>query len=191
MGRVPLPFGGKLGKERPIEVTRIPLIFGYGSIYEPLQILFENGVVGLTSVFVVVGFMLKNLFKKKSIIFSVFCVYLFTSLLEMPLRLFVTQLLGICILAIAFQGEHAVQPETKFKIKVQKRLKEEFGPNAWVIKVQQLALLGVPDLLGCVNGHFFAFELKNRRKEKPSRLQAWCLQAIDRAEGISAELFTP
>ena len=78
-----------------------------------------------------------------------------------------------------------MQKETLFKIKVQKRLKEEFGPNAWVVKVQQLALLGVPDLLGCVNGHFFAFELKKDAKEKPSRLQAWCLQAIDRAGGLA------
>lgn len=74
---------------------------------EELEILFENGIVGLISVLIMVGFMFKKLYS--SYCFPILCVYFFTSLTEMPLRLWVTQLLGICLMAIAFKSEEVLE----------------------------------------------------------------------------------
>lgn len=69
---------------------------------EPLEILFENGIIGLLSILNVYFFILKRTFRK-STAFPIACVYAFTGLTEMPLRLFVTQMLGLCLLAVAFK----------------------------------------------------------------------------------------
>jgi hypothetical protein len=74
------------------------------------------------------------------------------------------------------------QPETRFKKKVQDRLKGV--DNLWFFKVQMVALLGIPDIIGCYYGKFFAWELKKDPKSKPSRLQVWCLNQIRKAGGI-------
>jgi hypothetical protein len=81
-----------------------------------------------------------------------------------------------------------MQPETRFKEKVQKRLKE-LGPDCWVVKVQQVAIRGTPDLLICYAGKFIAMELKVG-SNKASPLQEHVLQAI-RLAGGSAWVVTP
>lgn len=70
---------------------------------EPLQILFENGILGLVSSLLVLWFVLKKTYRKN--VFPVAMAYAFTGLTEMPLRLFITQVLGVCLLAIAFKEE--------------------------------------------------------------------------------------
>lgn len=55
------------------------------------------------------------------------------------------------------------QPETRFKDKIFPILKKL--PNSWWMKTQTLATVGVPDLIGVVNGRFCALELKRARKE--------------------------
>jgi hypothetical protein len=70
---------------------------------EPLQILFENGILGLLSALIVFLTLIKRSFLKKSIVFPIACVYGFTCLTEMPLRIFVTQVLGICLVGITFK----------------------------------------------------------------------------------------
>lgn len=75
---------------------------------EPLQILFENGIIGLASAITVYGFILKKTFKR-SIVFPIACVYGLIGLTEMPLRLWVEQLLGVCLIAIAFSVKESPQ----------------------------------------------------------------------------------
>lgn len=82
-----------------------------------------------------------------------------------------------------------MQPETKFKLKVQSFLKREFGDKIYFIKVQMVSLRGVPDIIGCINGNFFAFELKvGKNKVKPDSLQALHLSMIKQAGGIAREV---
>ncbi len=68
---------------------------------EPLEILFENGILGLGTSLIAFGYLLKKSFSNYA--FPVACVYGFTCLTEMPLRLFITQLLGVSLLAVAFK----------------------------------------------------------------------------------------
>jgi hypothetical protein len=80
-----------------------------------------------------------------------------------------------------------MQPETRFKLRVQKRLK--LVPNLWQIKVQQVALRGIPDILICYKGHFIAWELKvPPNKVKQGSLQEYNLEMIKQAGGISREV---
>lgn len=71
-----------------------------------LEVMFENGFIGVILMLIVYGFMLTKLFKDKTNnLFSVAVVYGFTALLEMPERIWVTQLLGVTLLAIAFKKD--------------------------------------------------------------------------------------
>ena len=78
-------------------------------------------------------------------------------------------------------------PETKFKCKVQDKLKQV--PELWVVKIQQVALRGIPDLLICYKGMFYAWELKTE-KGKLDPLQEHVLNNIKLAGGI-ARVVTP
>lgn len=62
-------------------------------------------------------------------------------------------------------------------------------PRIWVIKVQQVAKIGDPDILLCVCGFFVAWELKVG-KNKATKLQAHKLDQIKKAGGI-ARVVTP
>lgn len=77
--------------------------------------------------------------------------------------------------------------ETKFKEKVQRALREI--PDLYCVKIQQVALRGVPDLLICYRGHFHAWELKTD-KGKVEDLQAFVIEKINKAGG-RARVVTP
>lgn len=68
------------------------------------------------------------------------------------------------------------QPETKFKERALRDLRAI--PFVWVVKIQQVALRGIPDLLISAGGKFVAIELKKDRYSKPSKLQVHTLEAI-------------
>ena len=81
----------------------------------------------------------------------------------------------------------AKQPETRFKEKIFPILKKL--PNSWWMKTQMMALLGIPDLIGVVNGRFVALELKKARKDALCthgrvRLQGKILLEIRNAGGF-------
>jgi len=76
----------------------------------------------------------------------------------------------------------ALKPETRFKNKIRPLLKRL--PNSYWVKVAQVSTRGVPDYLGCINGHFIALELKCSDKEKPDPLQQWHLNQIAMAGGF-------
>tara|TARA_Y100000593_G_C4235468_1_gene299288 strand:- start:35 stop:283 length:249 start_codon:yes stop_codon:yes gene_type:complete len=56
--------------------------------------------------------------------------------------------------------------------------------NSYWIKIQQVALKGVPDILGTINGRFIALELKIEG-DKADKLQEYVLQEIDKSGGIA------
>ena len=77
----------------------------------------------------------------------------------------------------------AKKPETIFKEKVLEELREI--KNSYWIKVQQLAIIGIPDILVTINGRFIALELKKDEKGKADKLQEYVLHEIDKAGGIA------
>lgn len=80
-----------------------------------------------------------------------------------------------------------MQPETRFKLKVQKRLSEI--PGLYHVKIQQVALRGVPDILACFRGWFIALELKvPPNKIKAGSLQELNLKWIEEAGGYAREV---
>lgn len=74
--------------------------------------------------------------------------------------------------------------ETLFKEKVRKQL--DALPRSWWVKTQMVSLRGIPDFLGCINGHFVAIELKIDGEEADP-LQAWNLNKIIKAGGLGLE----
>lgn len=77
----------------------------------------------------------------------------------------------------------AKKPETLFKEKVLEELRTL--PHSYWIKIQQVTLKGVPDILGVINGRFIALELKKDAKEKPEKLQEYVLNEVNKAGGIA------
>jgi hypothetical protein len=74
-------------------------------------------------------------------------------------------------------------PETKFKEKIFPYLKNL--PNSWFTKIQQRAIRGTPDFLGCVNGYFVALELKKDEDEDLDLLQEYNIRNILNAGGCA------
>lgn len=70
-----------------------------------LEVLFENGIVGLVLCLGTYFYLIRSLFRRHTDEFSTALVYGFIALTQMPLRLYVTQLLGVCLLARAFKDE--------------------------------------------------------------------------------------
>jgi len=58
-------------------------------------------------------------------------------------------------------------------------------PNVWSFKVfgNSFQLPGVPDFIGCCNGHFFGIELKREKGGKLSLVQQKVIAAIESAGG--------
>lgn len=81
-----------------------------------------------------------------------------------------------------------MQPETRFKMKVQKEL-DKLKPLVWYTKVQQVVKRGDPDLIICAAGKFAAWELKVGTN-KATPLQAHTLSSISKALGW-ATVVTP
>lgn len=80
-----------------------------------------------------------------------------------------------------------MQPETKFKMKVMNRLKTIL--DLYVVKIQQVSVRGIPDLIICYKGKFVAWELKvPPNKLKAGSLQEHNLNLISKAGGIAREV---
>lgn len=79
------------------------------------------------------------------------------------------------------------KPETKLKIKVMADLR---GTGAWVEKIQQVGIVGTPDLLVCRNGYFIGIELKKDELSLISKTQVLKLRKIKKAGGL-AYIVTP
>jgi len=76
--------------------------------------------------------------------------------------------------------------EKRLKEKVLRMLKKDFA-DAWVYKTSDKCKYGIPDLLICSKGHFFAAELKvGNRKGRRFKLQLYYLEQIKCAGGSAA-----
>lgn len=80
-----------------------------------------------------------------------------------------------------------MQAETLFGIKVDKRLREL--DNCWFCNIQQVAIRGIPDRLGCIDGKFFALELKTSKHARRAKLQEYIIEKICEAGGYGAFVY--
>ena len=78
-----------------------------------------------------------------------------------------------------------MQKETRFKIKVLKKLKKL--PRSWWYKTVAVSVAGIPDVIGCLNGMFVALELKPENRA-PTLLQSFVLAKIREAGGYARVL---
>lgn len=58
-------------------------------------------------------------------------------------------------------------------------------PELYVFKKEAGALRGIPDIIGCYKGKFFAWELKRDARAKPSVLQQYHINNIIKSDGIA------
>ena len=77
----------------------------------------------------------------------------------------------------------ATTPEAKVKAKVVGILKDE-GAYYFFPATHGYGRSGVPDIVACVNGHFFAIECK-AGKNKPTALQVREIETIRKAGGVA------
>lgn len=68
-----------------------------------------------------------------------------------------------------------MQAETLFKKKVRASVTKL--PLSWWLTAQMLSILGIPDLIGCVNGKFVALELKISKEAAEKKRGKVVLQA--------------
>lgn len=85
----------------------------------------------------------------------------------------------------------AKQPESRLQLKIRKHLEKTFK-GSWWFKVHggPFQPAGIPDLLGCVDGQFFAFEVK-RPGKRPSAIQRKVMGIIQEAGGVAEVVYTP
>jgi Holliday junction resolvase len=58
-------------------------------------------------------------------------------------------------------------------------------PGTVWFSIQQVAINGTPDILGCANGIFVALELKASAKSRRSKLQEYNIKKINDAGGFA------
>lgn len=77
--------------------------------------------------------------------------------------------------------------ESSFQNKIKKHLEEQ---GAYVLKYNAsgISRVGVPDLISCINGIFVGIEVKVGNN-KPTELQLYNLQLIEKAKGISMVIY--
>lgn len=91
----------------------------------------------------------------------------------------------------------AKQRESKLQIRIRKILRKEVG--GWWFKVWGGAFQqsGIPDIVGCVEGYFFAFEVKvpkgkSNRKGEASEIQLSTIEDIQKdGGGVALVIYSP
>lgn len=83
------------------------------------------------------------------------------------------------------------QPESRLQKKIREALEAEF-PDSWWVKIHggPFQRSGIPDLLGCVDGLFFGFEVK-RPGEEATALQANTIVKLNLAKATACVVRTP
>lgn len=77
--------------------------------------------------------------------------------------------------------------ERNFQTKVLKRLRKL--QRSWWVKINDNATVGLPDIIGCVNGIFVAIELKTN--SKLTEIQHYTLERLDSVAGAESFVATP
>lgn len=83
------------------------------------------------------------------------------------------------------------QPETRLQVKIRKALEKKYPGSFW-FKVHggPYQRMGIPDLLGCIDGYYIALEVKTK-KGKPSDIQIETIKLIITAGGFSCVVRSP
>ena len=71
--------------------------------------------------------------------------------------------------------------EQRLKSIVVRNIKREF-PSVWSFKCSDRFISGIPDIIGCLDGRFFAIELKTETG-KLSKIQEYVKHLIERSDG--------
>ena len=79
--------------------------------------------------------------------------------------------------------------EAQFQSYLIDTLSDLYGEDIWFTKVSDRYITGVPDIVGCISGRFFALELK-RDEGKPSKLQEYNIELLRRAGGEACVIRT-
>lgn len=84
----------------------------------------------------------------------------------------------------------------KTESRLQRRIRDALEwcfPNSFWFKVHggPFQRAGIPDLLGCVNGVYFALEIKVKDKGELSAIQVDTIERINNAGGYAAEITSP
>ena len=58
-------------------------------------------------------------------------------------------------------------------------------PDTWFFKTNDIFVNGIPDIIGCHKGTFFALELKREKNSKTSLLQHYTIRKINEAKGYA------
>ena len=53
-------------------------------------------------------------------------------------------------------------------------------PNSWWVKPTVTNMAGCPDIIGCLAGQFYAFEVKNKPTDKPSPIQVYQIDKLQK-----------
>ena len=85
----------------------------------------------------------------------------------------------------------AKKPESRLQQRIKKKLIAEVGGKWIKIHGSSFQEAGQPDLIGCVEGWFFGFEVKVPKRGKPSELQLETLREWRRAGGICCIVENP
>lgn len=85
----------------------------------------------------------------------------------------------------------ANKPETRRQRRIKEALKKDFPKSFWIkIWTGPFQVRGFPDLLGCVNGLLFAFEVKEPGKDAEPH-QERIMKRIRKAGGIACVIYEP
>ena len=78
-------------------------------------------------------------------------------------------------------------PESTIVAAIQRYLKRAYGPRQWNIKVHGNGFMrsGIPDILACIDGRFYAFEVKQPGKDA-TRLQKYEIARLTDAGATAA-----
>jgi len=85
-----------------------------------------------------------------------------------------------------------MKPESRLQRRIQTALKREVG--GWWTKIHggPFQAAGIPDLIGCVEGLFFAFEVKRPHGGKISEIQEATIRKINRdGKGVAMVVTSP
>lgn len=74
--------------------------------------------------------------------------------------------------------------------KIQKKIIDYINTVGYCVKIVSATKSGVPDILACVNGLFYAFEVKRSEHEEASELQKWNIDKIRDAGGIAYVVYS-
>lgn len=83
-------------------------------------------------------------------------------------------------------------PETAIRKRIQEAIKEKYGDHAFTVKIHgnEFQEVGLPDLICCIFGVFFGFEVKVPGKRAKPAQKAIGVR-ITKAEGVFATVCGP